>query len=210
MNRAEKVVINIFITLACPITLFVLLWWSASALAMSGVIKIQEQTIIYSSFLGLGIGILLSILYLKEIRARFYDIGHKFLIPIYLFWSAIALAFSMGTPFGNLLLGTLAGLYSGRRLYYQGSDQWYVRGSANKISLFTASVTGMESLFIGLLGLREQIWVDFLQSTLGLNPVKIVGPIGIGLMVGLALCFMLFQYLCTRVAFGIGSKIGSE
>ncbi|HEY46889.1 MAG TPA: hypothetical protein G4O14_08905 [Anaerolineae bacterium] len=115
INRVEKVAISIFIAIASPASLFVLLWWSTSALAMSRVLKIQEDTIIIASLLGLGIGILVNIFFLNDLRESFYDFGYKFLIPLYFFWSAIALAFFMGMPFGNLLLGTLAGLYYGRR-----------------------------------------------------------------------------------------------
>ncbi|HEY44059.1 MAG TPA: hypothetical protein G4O11_08770 [Anaerolineae bacterium] len=209
-NRVEEIGISIFIAIACPASLFVLLWWSTSALAIYRVKEIPENIIIYVALLGLVLGILLDFLYLKELRARFYNIGVKFLIPLYIFWSAIALAFFMGMPFGNFVLGTLAGLYYGRRLYYQGSDQWFVGESVKKISLFAALVTGIESLFMGLLGLREQIVVELIQSTLGLDPVKIVGPIGIGLVIFVTLFVIWVQYLCTRVAIGIGFKIGNE
>ena len=210
MSRGEEVAISVFIAIACPASLFVLLWWSTSALSMSHLLKIQEDIVIYASLLGLGIGILLNIFYLKDIRVRFYDIGYKFLIPLYFFWSAIALAFFMGMPFGNLLLGTLAGAYCGRRLYYQGPIERDVAKSARPISVFTALVTGIESLFIGFFGLQEQIVGELIQSLLGLDPAELLGPMGIGLVVGIVLIVMLVQYICTRTAFGTALKIGER
>lgn len=210
MNRVEEGAISVFIAIACPASLFVLLWWSTSALAMSRVFKIQEDIVVYASLMGLGIGILLNIFYLKDIRVRFYDIGHKYLIPLYLFWSAIALAFFMGMPFGNLLLGTLAGLYYGRRLSYQGLNEWDGVKSARTISVFTALVTGIESLFIGFFGLQELIVVELIQSRLGIDPTELVGPMGIGLVVGIVVIVMSVQYFCTRTAFRTGIKIGKR
>ncbi|MFX0145520.1 MAG: hypothetical protein ACFE9C_15755 [Candidatus Hodarchaeota archaeon] len=210
MNRAEEIVISIFIALACPITLFVLFWWSTSALAMSGVSKIQEDTIIYASLLGFGIGFLLDIFFLKEIRERFFSIDYKYLILIYFFWSGIALAFSMGTPIGNLLLGTLAGLYFGRRFYYQGSIERDLLNNAKTISSFTAFVTGIESLFIGFLGLREQFVIEFFQSRFDLDPTEIFRPLSVGLVVGIVIIVMLIQYICTKTAFRTAVKINER
>ncbi len=175
---------------------------------MSRVVKIQEDVVIYAALLGLGIGILLDILFLKDIRARFYDISSKVLIPLYLIWSAIALAFSMGMPFGNLLLGTLAGLYYGRRLYYQGSVERDIKNSTRTISVFTASVTGIESFFIGLLGLREKIAAEFIQSQLGLDASDLFGPMGIALVVGIVIIIASIQYTCTHIAIATAHKIG--
>ena len=210
MNRVEEGAISVFIAIACPVSLFVFLWWSTSALAMSRVIKIQEDTVIYASLLGFGIGILLNSLYLKDIRVRFYDIGYKFLIPLYFFWSAIALAFTMGMPFGNLLLGTLAGLYYGRRLSFQGPIERDIAKSARIISVFTALVTGVESLFIGFYGLQELIVMELFQSQLGIDPAELLGPVGIGLVVGIVLIIISVQYICTRTAFRTAQKIGKR
>ncbi len=210
MNRVEEIVVSIFIALACPFTLFVLFWWSTSALVMSGLLKIEADTIIYPSLLGLGVGILLYIFYHKEIQARFFDVSYKFLFPLYFFWSAIALAFSMGMPIGNLLLGTLAGLYFGRRLYYEGSSEGEIGQKARKIVIFTASVTGIESLFMGFLGLREPFVVEFLQSQFGLDPTNIVGPLAVGLVLGIVIIIILIQYICTTIAFRTALKISNR
>ena len=210
MNRVEEVAITLFIAIACPASLFVLLWWSTSALVISRVIKVQEDTVIYASLLGLGIGILFSIFYMKDIKVRFYDVGNIFLMPLYFFWSAIALAFTMGTPIGNLILGTLAGLYYGRRLYYQNAIEIDMVKSIRKISTFTALVTGVESMFIGILGLQEQIVVELIQSLLGLDPAEFIGPIGIGFVVGVVLIVMSVQYMCTRIACRTALKIGKR
>lgn len=210
MSRAEEVMINVFITLACPITIFVLFWWSASALAMSGLLKIQEDTIIFASLLGLGVGILIRIFFLREIRERFFRIDYKYLIPLYFFWSGIALAFSMGTPIGNLLLGTFAGFYLGRRLHYEGSSEKEIAQNAKKIIVFTAFLTGIESLFVGFLGLREQFVVEFLQSQFGMDPTDIFGPLGGGLVVITVIIVMLIQSICTRIAFRTAIKINKR
>ena len=118
MSRAESTIVGLFTGIICPASLFVLSWWVVAALTIYGVFSIPESGIAASAFTGLGLGILLDILGLKNWITRFYGLDVKLTVLAYLFWSAVAVAFFMGLPFGNIALGTLAGLYVGRKQYY--------------------------------------------------------------------------------------------
>ena len=74
----------------------------------------------------------------------------------------------MGIPVGNIVLGTLAGAYIGRREYHAARSGESVSKTIMKASLFTAILTGAEALPIGFLALNEG-WVveEWLQRVTG-------------------------------------------
>ena len=200
MSRAESTIVGLFIGIICPASLFVLFWWVAAALTIYGVFSIPESGIATAAFTGLGLGILLDILGLKNWITRFYSLDVKLMVLAYLFWSAVAVAFFMGLPFGNIALGTLAGLYVGRKQYYAGASRDLFARSARNVSIFTALVTSAEALPIGVLALSESITVAALRTIVGLDPSVTTGLIGVGLVGVGCLALMAVQFWLTRTA----------
>jgi hypothetical protein len=200
VSRAESIIVGSFLGLACPLSFFVLGWWTSASLAVSQVLPISERGIAALAITGLCVGILLDVFFLRKWTAKFYGFGLKLIAPIYLFWSAVAVASLMGLPFSNLVLGTLAGLYVGRRAYHAGTNEEKFRIMAKSASVLTGLVTSGEEAVIGVLVLRDPSVVDSIGTVTGLDESIIAGPVGIGL--ALIACVMLFivQFWCTRIA----------
>jgi hypothetical protein len=200
MNRTERTIVSVIIALICPASLLFLFWWISAALSISGIWPLSEGWIGAAAICGLCFGVVLNILYLKRWVGRFYTINMKFLRVAYLFWSAIAVALLMGLPFLNIVLGTLAGLYVGRKQHHSESARDKFEKAAGKASFFTALVTGTEALFIGILALREDIVARVISSVMGLHQAVADGPIGLGFIMVTCVVLILVQYWCTRAA----------
>jgi len=209
MSRAESTIVGLLLGIVCPLSLFVLWWWVAAALTIYGVFSIPESGIATAAFTGLGLGILLDILGLKNWMTRFYSLDVKLTVLVYLFWSAIAVAFFMGLPFGNIALGTLAGLYIGRKQYHAGASTDLFTRSARNVSIFTALVTGAEALPIGILALGEQSVVASLRA-IGFDQSATTGLIGVGLVGVGCLVLMAVQFWCTRTAAALAFRLGKN
>jgi hypothetical protein len=130
----------------------------------------------------------------KKWIPHFHSADVKLLVLVYLFCSAIATAFCMRLPLGNVVLGTLAGGYVGRRAYHATQSRESLSKTASRVGLFAASVTGAWALLIGLLALDEEM-VELLQVVVGLERVIIAGPVGVGLVILFCVVLMIVQIL---------------
>jgi hypothetical protein len=197
MTKLEKYLVYCFITFLCPLLLFVLFWWVTAVLVMNSVLHIPEGGIAIAAFFGLGAGITLDLIYIRKWVARFYSVDMRLVVLVYLCFSVIAVAFFMGLPIGIIVLGMLAGAYIGRRMYHNSEDEATFSTAVKKISLFTATVTGIEALLIGLLVLNDDWVVEWLQKVSRMNASKSFGGIGLMIIV-LCLILMVVQYVCTK------------
>jgi hypothetical protein len=172
------------------------------------VLRIPESEIAVAAFTGLALGVTLDVLYLRRWISRFYSADVRVMVLVYLCCSAIAVAFFMGLPVGNIVLGALAGVYIGRREYHAARSGESVSKTVRKASLFTAIVTGAEALPIGFLALNEDWVVEWLQAVTGMDPWAATSLLGIGLIVLLCIVLMAIQFWCTKtmawIAFGRG------
>lgn len=196
MTKTETITVSLIVGIICPALLFVLLWWSSAALAIY--VPIPERLIIMTALSGLAAGIVLDIIYLKKWSLQFYHLKMWFLVLVYLFCSAIATAICMGLPLGNLVLGTLAGAYIGRRAFHSTQSRRMFSQTAKKVAVFTAVITGAWTLLIGICALSEEVVIDFFQSVMGLTPAIISGPVGIGLVILCGFILMIGQYWCSK------------
>jgi len=200
VSRVESIIVGSFLGLACPLSFFILGWWISATLDIYRVFPISESSIAAVAITGFCIGILLDVFFLRKWTVKFYGFGLKLIAPVYLFWSAVAVASLMGLPFSNLVLGTLAGLYVGRRAYHAGTNEEKFRIVARSASFLTGLVTSGEEAVIGVLVLRDPSVVNSIGTVAGLEESIIVGPIGIGLAVIACLMLFVVQFLCTRTA----------
>ena len=208
MTKTESVAVGFVVGILCPLPLFVLCWWVTAILTMYHVLRIPESGIAVAAFTGLALGVTLDVLYLRRWISRFYSADLRVMVLVYLCCSVIAVAFFMGLPVGNVVLGTLAGVYIGRREYHAARSGESVSKTVRKASLFTAVVTGAEALPIGLLALNEDWVVEWLQRVTGMDSWAVTGLFGIGLIVVLCAVLMAVQFWCTKtmawIAFGRG------
>jgi hypothetical protein len=164
------------------------------------VLPVSGREIGFAALAGLGVGVLLDFLFLRRWAAGFYRAPWPLLVVAYLSGSAVALAFCMGFPFGNLLWGTLAGVYVGRRCRVTGMGNVPAAPTLTKTNAFTALVTSAEALPIGVLALEEEFAVQTLASATRLEPQMLAGPSGVAIVVVLSAVLAAFQFLCTRGA----------
>jgi len=209
MSRAESTIVGLFIGIMCPVSLFVLWWWVAAALGIYRLLSISDSRIATAALTGSGIGIVLDVLRLKSWITKFYTLDVKLTVLAYLFWSAIAVAFFMGLPFGNIALGTLAGLYVGRKQCHAGASRDLFARSARNVGIFTALVTGAEALPIGVLALGEPIIVAGLRA-IALDQSLTTGLMGAGLLGVGCLVLMVVQFWCTKTAAALAFRIGKN
>jgi hypothetical protein len=200
MSKTESILVGVVSAILCPLLVFDFFWWTSAAAAMSGVLHLSERGIAAAALAGLGLGIIMDAVCLKVWISRFYSASLKVMMAIYLCCSVIAVASCMGLPLGNLLLGALAGLYVGRKEYHAGGSEQSLARAARRAAIFTALVTGVEALPIGLLALNERTVARLLEAGLGVDQAAIAGPAGAGLVVLGCLLLMLVQFWCTRMA----------
>ncbi len=203
LGKREYYIICAFLAFLIPLVVFVLFWWSIASLDVFNILAIPEYIITIVAVTGLAMGIFLDIIYLKKWALKFYEMNKVVSILLYLFCSFMAVAFFMGFPIGNLVLGFLAGIYVGRKYHYVNRDQANFSSASKNVSIFSAFVTSIEALPTGLLALQEESIIDIINQIFGFvlfNANKIVDVIFI-----LILCSILFwiQYFVTR----LGTKL---
>jgi hypothetical protein len=200
MNKREQIIVGLLAGFLCPYLAFVLFWWTAAALTLYKILPISDRGIFVAARAGLALGIILDGICLKHWIACFYHAKYRFLVPVYLFCSLIAVASFMGLPLGNLVMGTLAGVYVGRRMHHAQREPGAMVLSARRACIFAAAVTGLEALPISILALKEGWVMRLLQAGLGMNQNGIQGIPGIGVAIFLCVTLTGFQFLCTRTS----------
>jgi hypothetical protein len=166
--------------------------------------------VIASALTGLGLGLVLDLVFLRQWVRRFYMANIWWMIILYLGLSIAAVAFFMGLPAGTIVLGIAAGVYMGRRERHVHTDWINAIPTLRKTALITASVTAMAALPIGILALNEQDILAMLENLSGLPQANLRGFAGFTL-IGLG-CVLLFliQYWFSKkaglLAFNIGHR----
>lgn len=140
MTKIEATLVGFFVGVMCPVSLFIFFWWVTASLVIYNLFPFDDGVIVAAAFTGLGVGILLDLKFLKTWVSDFFNADIRLMLGIYLFWSAIALAFMMGLPLGNIVLGCLAGIYIGRKVRHAAQSHERFAKAAKCVSLFTATV----------------------------------------------------------------------
>jgi hypothetical protein len=129
---------------------------------------------------------------------------------LYLGLSIVAVAFFMGFPFGTITLGTIAGIYMGRRASHVHTDWITAVHSLRKTALITATVTLMAVLPIGILALNEKDILKILENLSGINQIRFRGIAGLTLIAFLCGFLFLIQYWLSKkaglLAFNMGKR----
>jgi hypothetical protein len=204
LSRTESILIALFVSIACLLSTFVLAWWGSTFVTMS------ERIVTYSALAGLGLGLLLLVVWLRRWIHSFYAVSSILTVSAYLCWSVIALASFMGLPVGNLVLGSLAGLYIGRKAHHQCMATSLFERQARQVGLFTAAVVGFISTAMGILAVQER---ETMQVILGLVGLSRLAATETGRVVLVAIAvpaLIAIQYWLTRVAASWGYKVGRD
>jgi len=199
VNKKEFCIIGLGLGTLIPIILLVLFWWPLSLVNILKIFSFPESFIKIFALTGFTIGIIIDILFLKRLIHKFYRFNKSLLVIAYIYCSFIAVAFFMGLPIGNFLLGIIAGLYIGRRYHYinQNIDQFSV--ASRNISIFTAVITTLEALPVGFLALQEESLIGWINKFSGVQIFLLNRTIDIFIIVFLCIMLFIIQYFATRV-----------
>ena len=209
MSRIETIIVGLFVGIACPLLVSVIFWWSAALLHM-GITDFPPGMVIASALTGLGLGLLLDVLFFRRWVQRFYTASLWLMTVVYLSLSTVAVAFFMGLPVGTIALGVFAGVYVGRRGGHLHIDGISVLPILRKTALVTASITAMTALPIGILALREQDILRMLENLSGIDGASLRGPAGFALISMLCILLFLIQYWSSKKAGQLASNMGDR
>ena len=200
MDKRETAIILTFLAVAIPVSMFVIGWWTAAAMFLHHTFDFPEERIWTFAFGGLAIGILIVGIRWRRWPGEFYRYPLWITIPVYIFWSLLATAILMGLPLVPLVVGTTAGIYIGRRAAHAGVDSPTMRHHARHAAMFTAVVTGLIALAMGLLALKDQHTLTVLLRFFGFGWLGAT-LWGRALVVAIAIPILaVIQYLLTRGA----------
>jgi hypothetical protein len=204
LSRTESILIALFVSIACPFSTFILGWWGSAFVSSS------EKVIKFSALTGLGLGLLLLVVCLRRWIHSFYAVSSILTVSAYLCWSVIALASLMGLPVGNLVLGSLAGLYIGRKAHHQGIATSLFERQARWVGLFTATVVGFISVAMGMRAIQERATMQVILGFVGLSRLAATET-GRVVLVAIAVpALIAIQYWLTYVAASWGFKVGRD
>jgi hypothetical protein len=199
MSKIETIIIGSFIGIACPLLTFVAFWWPAAWVHIN-VPNFSLTVVITLALIGLGLGLVLDVFFLRQLVKKFYTASIRLLTIFYLGLCLVAVAFFMGLPVGTFALGIAAGVYTGRRMRVLRFDGNNAAPAIRRTALVTAAVTAMAALPIGILALREEDILKMLGTLLSLSQMTLRGFVGF-MLIGV-LCFILFvmQYWFSKKA----------
>jgi len=156
-------------------------------------------------FACLLIAIALDVRYLRRWVDGFYTANLSRVMWLFIVISFPAIALGMGVPITNVVLGTLAGLYVGRRHLHAGDPPKLLRQAARSVARFTGAVVvalsfpmGMLALYGGEAGIAREM-----VTAIGLQYDQ---SRGIGFVV--VLCGVLYgvQYWLARAGAVLGGR----
>ena len=149
--------------------------------------------------------VIIDVFFLKKWVKNAYQMSNKVLVPIYLFYSVVALGMGMGVPIFNLVLGLTAGLYIARKMHLAGADEQTRNQAFKKMAMFCAAVMVPVCCLITLwaivgqmIGYRvETRWLSFTFTIPVFTAVVLTG----------AAVLVLLQYWLTSVAARVTFKL---
>lgn len=190
----EKILLSVVLGGVSPIGFLLCGWWGTYLLG-------PEDLIPFFALVGLGLGLLVDLLFLRRWIESAYRFHPIVLVAIYLFYSVGMFGFFMGVPVFNTIWGPLAGFYTGRRLKLQNSNPG--KTTIHRVSLFTAFVLAVACLASLLLAASETtlaaningMLVDMLGLKISFNNQTILL---LSLIAGTVL--VILEYYLTRAA----------
>ncbi|HOK78348.1 MAG TPA: hypothetical protein PLW35_11585 [Verrucomicrobiota bacterium] len=203
MSKLESTIVGILVGGACVWLSFVVCWWTA-ALIHIYVGGISVSTIAGAAFVGLLIGIVLDVLFLRSWVRGFYAARMWLLAILYGALCVLAVASFMGLPVGTFALGLVAGAYAGRRQVHKPSGDSAERG-LRRTAFFAALMTSGAALPIGFLALQDRSAAELFAKMLRIRSW------GAGVVAVCILCMLLFavQYWCSLWAGRLALRLGS-
>ena len=128
MGKFDNVFAGMVLGFIIPVVSFCGFWWSGFALGLD--VKCWSIT-------GIIVGILIDVMFLRNLLPKFYYLSKLTLLALYAAYSIGIFGFFMGVPMFNMVLGVLAGIYIGRKMRQTGQSQDVFRQEMRKAARFS-------------------------------------------------------------------------
>jgi hypothetical protein len=192
MKNIDKIFIGILIGSAFPLLLSllsVILWFYIN--------RNTEWVLIYLAT-GLILGFIIDFKFLKTWIIKRYELPIWFIIGMYIFYNIEIYGFFMGVPVVNIIMGLIAGYYSGKKIEYQNISPDKIPAVIKNVSLFTCLIMSLICLSSAAIALIDESTGENLRLMVGLNfPVTKTMILAIILFGGFIL--ILSQYFITKL-----------
>jgi predicted peroxiredoxin len=131
MSKFDKVFAGVLLGLINPAVALCIFWWGSYLLGLNAA---------FWAPLGLVLGIITDIFFLRKLVSRFYSFSIYALIALYMAYSVGIFGFFMGVPVFNAVLGVAAGLYVGRKMKINNRTPEVFTKEIKKAGRFAAAV----------------------------------------------------------------------
>ncbi|HBU69729.1 MAG TPA: hypothetical protein DEE98_05035 [Elusimicrobia bacterium] len=149
MGKTEKLITGFVLAVFVPVVFSMFGWWAATLLYMMKSGSLKSAVIFNGAMIGLGAGIIINLLYLSGMVKKLYEINDKLLTLAFLFLSFMVLMFFKGFVLGNILLGSAAGIYYGRRAHFRALSDGALSLESSRVSKFFGIITALAVMFVG-------------------------------------------------------------
>ena len=159
--------------------------------------KAESRPLLYLA-IGLLIGILIDLRFLKGwIRQRF-DLPIWIIALIYLVYNVFVYGFFMGLPVFNIFLGLLAGYYFGNRICFNKVKSERHPKLINQVSIFAGLIMTLVCISSGFLALMDLGAAGMIENILGLDFEVTNSMMWAIVLIG-GLILILLNILLTRI-----------
>jgi len=199
IKRFEKVSIGLLIGSIFPLflsTMSVVIWIYFD--------KNIERPLVYV-VAGFVCGLLIDWKFLKSWINNRYDLPLWFVSSIYIFYNVWMFGLFMGVPVFHVLLGAVAGYYSGKRIKFKNISSDYFPEAINKTAMFTAVVMALVCILSGIIAFADESTGGNIQGMFGLG-FKITKPMILGITVVGGVLLVSIVIMLTRITMSITIK----
>jgi hypothetical protein len=163
MKNIEKKISGLILGCIFPLSfglLSVIIWFFLD--------KSESRPLIYLA-IGLLLGLLIDLKYLKYWISRRFDLPIWIIASIYLVYNVFVYGFFMGLPVFNTFLGLLAGYYFGNRICINKVESEKHPKLINQVSMFAGLIMTFVCISSGFLAIYDNGAAGMVQDVLGLN-----------------------------------------
>ncbi len=192
MKLIEKIIIGLLFGLAFPLFLGLitfLFWFYLD--------KSENRAILFLS-LGFLFGLIVDLLYLKYWIKNRYNLHSLFITAIYFFYNVLLYGIFMGFPVFNLLMGLIAGYYSGNKIIRNKIELEAKKKKIAQVSIFTSLVMALFCVSSAIIGLADKTISKNLQGMFKLD-FELTKPMIIILILTGGFTLIISQYFITKL-----------
>jgi len=194
MKSIERVFLYAVLGFPPPVLGMLLGWWSAYLIA-------PNQAEVIAGTIGLGIGILFNIIFLKKLVNRAYRLNLWIWLGLFIFYGIGLFGFFMGVPVFLLGLAPLTGFFSAAKFATRGVDENAWQPELRRTQLTTTGVVLLGCIASAVIALRDPYTAANLTGMLRLNFTVTQGMIVALILTGGAGLLALFWWLTGWTAY---------